>query len=131
MLAVCPVVKRSSSGSSAQADSVNRRVAGADYGGRRPALAKENIVKTVVLAELALLAVGPSLAAPADDAPDWYYPQSLVEGSHAPVFKLRDTVNIWHWRRCSNRSACAAPMPLSWPATTPALAFTEPAVSNT
>ena len=29
----------------------------------------------------------------ADDAPDWYYPQWLAEAPHAPVFKVRDTVN--------------------------------------
>ena len=36
------------------------------------------------------------LAAPvwaADNAPDWYYPQWLAEAPHAPVFKVRDTVN--------------------------------------
>jgi len=50
-------------------------------------------VKTIVLVALALFAAGPSLAVPADDAPDWYYPQWLAEAPHAPVFKLRDTVN--------------------------------------
>lgn len=27
------------------------------------------------------------------DSPDWYYPKWLAESSHAPVFKVRDTVN--------------------------------------
>lgn len=28
-----------------------------------------------------------------DNTPDWYYPQWLAEAPHAPVFKVRDTVN--------------------------------------
>ena len=32
-------------------------------------------------------------ALPADDTPDWYYPQWLAEAPHVPVFKVRDTVN--------------------------------------
>ncbi|MGQ9862795.1 MAG: formylmethanofuran dehydrogenase subunit E family protein [Thiobacillaceae bacterium] len=28
-----------------------------------------------------------------DNVPDWYYPQWLEEAPHAPVFKVRDTVN--------------------------------------
>jgi formylmethanofuran dehydrogenase subunit E len=36
----------------------------------------------------------PALATPpADNAPDWYYPQWLAEAPHAPVFRVRDTVN--------------------------------------
>lgn len=30
---------------------------------------------------------------PADNALDWYYPQWLAEAPHAPVFRVRDTVN--------------------------------------
>jgi len=55
---------------------------------------KENIVKTIELAALALLAVGTSsYAAPTGDSADWYYPQWLAEAPHAPAFKVRDTVN--------------------------------------
>jgi len=36
----------------------------------------------------------PLWAMPPDgNAPDWYYPQRLAEAPHAPVFKVRDTVN--------------------------------------
>ncbi len=28
-----------------------------------------------------------------DNSPDWYYPQWLAEAPHAPVFRVRDTVN--------------------------------------
>ena len=45
-----------------------------------------------LLAFLLLLAL-PVWAAPADDALDWYFPQWLSEAPHAPVFKVRDTVN--------------------------------------
>lgn len=30
---------------------------------------------------------------PGDNAADWYYPQWLAEAPHAPVFRVRDTVN--------------------------------------
>jgi len=41
-----------------------------------------------------LLLTAPAWAAPpADNAPDWYYPQWLAEAPHAPVFKVRDTIN--------------------------------------
>lgn len=30
---------------------------------------------------------------PADDAPDWYYPEWLAEAPYAPRFQVRDTVN--------------------------------------
>jgi len=52
------------------------------------------MVKLVALTVLALLSVSPVFAAqPAADTPDWYYPQWLAEAPHAPVFKVRDTVN--------------------------------------
>ncbi len=43
---------------------------------------------------LAMVAASPALAAqPAADTPDWYYPQWLADAPHAPLFKVRDTVN--------------------------------------
>jgi len=46
-----------------------------------------------LLAFLLLLAAPVWAAPPADDTPDWYYPQWLVDAPHAPVFRVRDTVN--------------------------------------
>lgn len=41
-----------------------------------------------------LLFAAPAWATASDDAaPDWYFPQWLAEASHAPVFRVRDTVN--------------------------------------
>jgi len=42
---------------------------------------------------LLLLAAPGWAASPADNTPDWYYPAWLAEAPHAPVFKVRDTVN--------------------------------------
>jgi formylmethanofuran dehydrogenase subunit E len=46
-----------------------------------------------VLAFLPFIAAPVWAATPAVDAPDWYYPQWLADASHAPVFRVRDTVN--------------------------------------
>lgn len=57
-------------------------------------LALRTMRKLFVSTALALCAASPALAAqPVSDAPDWYYPQWLAEAPHAPVFKVRDTVN--------------------------------------
>lgn len=42
---------------------------------------------------LAFLAATSAVAGQGDNVPDWYYPQWLAEAAHAPVFRVRDTVN--------------------------------------
>lgn len=62
--------------------------------GMREGFAGQIIMKLVVVTALGMSAVAPALAAqPAVATPDWYYPQWLAEAAHAPVFKVRDTVN--------------------------------------
>jgi len=52
------------------------------------------MMKLVAMTALVMFAVSQAVAAPPTaDAPDWYYPQWLAEAPHAPVFKVRDTVN--------------------------------------
>ena len=46
-----------------------------------------------LLAFLLLQAAPVWAAPPADNTPDWYYPQWLADAPHAPVFRVRDTVN--------------------------------------
>lgn len=46
-----------------------------------------------LIAFLLCLSVPGWAASLAIDSPDWYYPQWLAEAPHAPVFKVRDTVN--------------------------------------
>jgi len=50
--------------------------------------------KLVAMTALVMFVISQAVAAPPTaDAPDWYYPQWLAETPHAPVFKVRDTVN--------------------------------------
>jgi formylmethanofuran dehydrogenase subunit E len=51
----------------------------------------ESFMKTLLAFLLSLTT--PAWATSAPDAPDWYYPEWLAEAPHAPVFKVRDTVN--------------------------------------
>ncbi len=56
--------------------------------------AKSVMMKLVVVTALTMFGASPALAAqPTADTPDWYYPQWLAAAPHAPVFKVRDTVN--------------------------------------
>lgn len=57
-------------------------------------LAKRTMRKLIVLTALSLCAAAPARAAqPSADPADWYFPQWLADAPHAPVFRLRDTVN--------------------------------------
>lgn len=56
--------------------------------------ARRTVTKLVASVALALFAASPVLAAqPNAETPDWYYPQWLAEAPHAPVFRVRDTIN--------------------------------------
>jgi formylmethanofuran dehydrogenase subunit E len=58
-----------------------------------------NLMRNIFL--ILLLLSGPAWATPSEgNAPDWYYPVWLAEAPHAPVFRVRDTVN--KYGRCAS-----------------------------
>ena len=48
---------------------------------------------TALLAFSAIAADGAPTGHASGNSPDWYYPEWLATAPHAPVFRVRDTVN--------------------------------------